>query len=59
MSVIGVKIIPVLNDEVYKMYKDVAKQEVHRTKYLFEKDSVIGLNANLLTKYMRYLTEKY
>ena len=45
-----------LDDEVYKLYKDAAEQEMRWAKHLFKKGSVIGLNDKLLIKYMKWLT---
>ncbi|MCK9159272.1 MAG: class Ia ribonucleoside-diphosphate reductase subunit beta [Bacteroidaceae bacterium] len=52
------EIIGKLDDEVYALYSDAASQEMRWAEYLFEKGSIIGLNAKLLTKYMKYLTDK-
>ncbi len=52
------EIIKGLDNEVYKMYKDAAEQEMRWAEYLFEKGSIIGLNSKLLIKYMKYLTDK-
>ena len=41
---------------VYKMYKDAAEEEMEWAKYLFKDGSMIGLNAEILTDYMKYLT---
>ncbi len=51
-------LIPGLEDEVYALFRDAAEQEMRWAEYLFEKGSIIGLNAKLLTKYMKYLTDK-
>ena len=51
-------IINELDDEVYKMYRDAAEQEMHWAKYLFAKGSIIGLNDKLLIKYMKYMTNR-
>ncbi len=51
-------IINGLDDEVYKMYKEAAEQEMRWAEYLFEKGSIIGLNAKLLIDYMKHLTDK-
>lgn len=52
------EIINSLDDETYKLYKDAAEQEMRWAEYLFEKGSMIGLNAKLLIKYMKYMTDK-
>lgn len=43
-------------DIVYKMYKDAAEEEMEWAKYLFRNGSMIGLNAEILIDYMKYLT---
>ncbi len=52
------EIIQSLDDEVYTMYKEAAEQEMRWAEYLFEKGSIIGLNAKVLIKYMKYLTDR-
>lgn len=52
------EIIKSLDDEVYALYKDAAEQEMRWAEYLFENGSMIGLNAKLLIKYMKYMTDK-
>jgi len=51
-------IIAELDDEVYKMYKEAAEQEMRWAEYLFAKGSIIGLNDKLLVKYMKHMTDK-
>lgn len=51
------EIIESLDDEVYALYKDAAEQEMRWAEYLFENGSMIGLNAKLLIKYMKYMTD--
>jgi ribonucleoside-diphosphate reductase beta chain len=41
---------------VYKMYKDAAEEEMEWARYLFKDGSMIGLNADILIDYMKYLT---
>lgn len=43
-------------DIVYKMYKDAADEEIEWAKYLFKDGSMIGLNADILIQYMKFLT---
>lgn len=43
-------------DIVYKMYKDAVEEEIAWSEYLFSNGSIMGLNHNLLTDYMKYLT---
>ena len=40
--------------EVYKMYMDVIREEKDWAEYLFKKGSVIGLNANILKDFVDY-----
>lgn len=41
---------------VYQMYKDAVDEECAWSEYLFSNGSVLGLNSNSLTAYMKYLT---
>jgi ribonucleoside-diphosphate reductase beta chain len=41
---------------VIKMYEDAAKEELEWAEYLFKDGSMIGLNAEILTQYMKWLT---
>lgn len=41
---------------VYKMFSDAAKEEMQWADYLFSNGSMLGLNAEILKKYMMYLT---
>lgn len=41
---------------VYKMYEDAAKEEMDWAQYLFKDGAIIGLNAEILIQYMKYLT---
>jgi ribonucleoside-diphosphate reductase beta chain len=43
---------------VYNMYKDAAKEEQEWAEYLFSNGSMLGLNAEILTKYMKWLTNR-
>lgn len=43
---------------VYQMYKDASREEIEWAKYLFEDGSMMGLNAEILEKYMMWLTNK-
>lgn len=52
------EIINALDEEVYALYRDATEQEMRWAEYLFEKGSIIGLNAKLLGKYMKHLTDK-
>jgi ribonucleoside-diphosphate reductase beta chain len=41
---------------VIKMYKDAANEEMEWAKYLFKDGAMIGLNAEILVQYMKWLT---
>ena len=41
---------------VIKMYEDAAKEEIEWAKYLFKDGAIIGLNADILIQYMKWLT---
>lgn len=43
-------------ETVIQMYKDAADEEIEWAKYLFKDGSMIGLNADILIEYMKYLT---
>jgi len=43
---------------VIQMFKDAAKEEMDWADYLFEGGSMLGLNAEILKKYMMHLTNK-
>jgi ribonucleoside-diphosphate reductase beta chain len=43
---------------VIKMFKDAAEEEMEWARYLFEGGSMLGLNAELLNKYMKHLTNR-
>ena len=43
-------------DLVIKMYADAAQEEIEWAEYLFKDGSIIGLNAEILTQYMKWLT---
>lgn len=45
-------------EEVVQMYLDAANEEMEWAKYLFKDGSMIGLNADILIEYMKYLTGK-
>jgi ribonucleoside-diphosphate reductase beta chain len=50
------EVIEESKDEVREMYYEAAMNEIEWAKYLFEEGSIIGLNAEILTKYMKYIT---
>lgn len=41
---------------VIQMYKDAAAEEIEWAEYLFKDGSMIGLNAEILNQYMKWLT---
>lgn len=41
---------------VIQMYKDAATEEIEWAEYLFKDGSMIGLNAEILNQYMKWLT---
>lgn len=43
-------------ETVIQMYKDAAEEEMEWAKYLFKDGSMIGLNADILIQYMKFLT---
>ncbi len=40
---------------VIQMFKDAAQEEIDWANYLFKDGSMLGLNAEILTKYMKWL----
>lgn len=50
------EIVAECKDTVIKMYKDAAEEEMDWAKYLFKDGSMIGLNAEILIQYMKFLT---
>lgn len=44
--------------EVKQIYQQVADQEKQWAKYLFKDGSMIGLNENILSDYVEYITDK-
>lgn len=43
-------------DIVIQMYKDAAQEEIEWAEYLFKNGSIVGLNAEIIIQYMKYLT---
>jgi len=43
-------------DLVIQMFKDAAQEEIEWANYLFKDGSMLGLNAEILTQYMKWLT---
>jgi ribonucleoside-diphosphate reductase beta chain len=50
------KVVEECEPIVIQMYKDAAQEELDWADYLFKDGSMIGLNAEILTQYMKYLT---
>jgi ribonucleoside-diphosphate reductase beta chain len=51
------KIAEECREEVIQIFAEAAQQEKDWAKYLFSKGSVIGLNAEILGKYVDYITD--
>lgn len=51
-----VKIAKDCEKTVIQMYKDAAAEEMEWANYLFKDGSMIGMNAEILTQYMKWLT---
>jgi ribonucleoside-diphosphate reductase beta chain len=49
-------VIEECKDTVYQMYKDAAEEEMKWAEYLFKDGAIIGLNADILIQYMKFLT---
>ena len=50
------KIVKDCEPIVIQMFKDAAQEEMEWADYLFKDGSILGLNAEILKKYMMYLT---
>ena len=50
------EVIEECKDEVTEMFAEAARNEIEWAEYLFEEGSIIGLNADILTRYMKYIT---
>lgn len=50
------KVVKDCEKTVIQMYKDAAEEEIEWAKYLFKDGSMIGLNAEILIQYMKWLT---
>lgn len=50
------KIAEDCKDIVIQMYKDAAEEEMEWARYLFKDGAMIGLNADILIQYMKWLT---
>ena len=52
------EIVKEMEPVVLKMYEDSANEEIEWAKYLFKDGGMLGLNADILTKFMKWLTNK-
>lgn len=52
------QIVEDCKDEVMKMYYDASNEEIEWAQYLFKDGSIMGLNEDILTRYMQHLTNK-
>lgn len=50
------EVIEELKDEIRNMYIEASKNEIEWSEYLFEEGSIIGLNAGVLSHYMKHIT---
>ena len=50
------EVIEETKDEVQEMFKEATLNEIEWAEYLFEEGSIIGLNTEILTQYMKYIT---
>lgn len=51
------EIADMCRDDVVEIFAEVAQQEKDWAKYLFSQGSVIGLNEDILSKYVDYITD--
>jgi len=49
-------VIKECEDEVTKMFEEAALNETEWAEYLFKDGSIIGLNTDILTRYMKHIT---
>ncbi len=52
------KIIEENSTEVEAMYQKAADEEIEWAEYLFRDGSILGLNTEILTRYMKYITNQ-
>jgi len=50
------EVIEECQDEVQEMFREATLNEIEWAEYLFEEGSIIGLNSDILTKYMKFIT---
>lgn len=53
-----VKIAKECEEEVYEMWRNCVEEEKRWADYLFQKGSIVGLNANLLHHYVEFIANK-
>ena len=51
------QIVKKSEDKIYAYYEQAAKNEVEWAQYLFSKDSLLGLNAEVLGGYAKWLCD--
>jgi len=52
------EVVAECKDITAQMYRDAAQEEMDWARYLFKDGSMIGLNAEILIQYMKYLTNQ-
>jgi ribonucleoside-diphosphate reductase beta chain len=52
------EVINSTEDEVRKMYLAAADDEIEWAEYLFKDGTILGLNVDILSKYMKYITNQ-
>ena len=50
------EVIEECKDEVQELFKEASENEIEWAKYLFKDGSIIGLNEEILTNYMKHIT---
>ena len=52
------QIVEDCEEQVIQMYRDAAQEEIEWAQYLFKDGSILGLNEEILTRYMMWITNK-
>ncbi|MCD6435753.1 MAG: ribonucleotide-diphosphate reductase subunit beta, partial [Clostridiales bacterium] len=52
------EVIKASEDKVQQMFTDAVKDEIEWAEYLFKDGSILGLNVNILTKYMHFIVNQ-
>ena len=52
------EIIKATTPDIYKMYEEAVAQEKRWSEYLFERGSMVGLNAKLLSNYVEWVANR-